>query len=68
MVFLYKSNPFSGALRSSEESRVFWINRNELPDFILADGFDWMLRIFENDSLSENYYWFDSGKRSMENK
>lgn len=59
LVFFYKTDRFTGQLRSSDEGRVFWIDRKDLNDYALADGFDRMLEIFENDALSENYHWFD---------
>jgi len=59
IVFFYKTNRFSGELRSSAEGRVFWIDRADLHKYTLADGFKEMLEIFENDALSENYHWFD---------
>jgi len=59
IVFFYKTNRFSGELRSSAEGRVFWIDRADLHNYTLADGFEEMLEIFENDALSENYHWFD---------
>lgn len=61
IVFFYKTNTFSGELKSSDEGRVFWIRRNELSNYTLADGFDSMLEIFEDDSLSENYWFEDNG-------
>lgn len=59
IVFFYKTNRFSGELQSSDEGRVFWIDRADLGKYALADGFESMLEIFENDALSENYHWFD---------
>lgn len=59
IVLFYRTNCFSGVLKSSEEGRVFWINRADLHKYTLADGFESMLEIFEDDALSENYHWFD---------
>lgn len=59
IVLFYKTDTFKGELRSSDEGKVFWINRKELKNYALADGFEDMLEIFENDDLSENYHWFD---------
>ena len=39
IVLLYKTNIFSGELKSSEEGQVFWIEKDKLKDYILADGF-----------------------------
>lgn len=56
IVILYKTNRFSGELRSSEEGKVFWIKRSELGDYRLANDFENMLRVFESEDLSEFYY------------
>lgn len=61
IVLFYKANRFSGTLRASEEGRVFWIAKDDLHDYRLADGFADMFRIFEDDSLSEIYYYQDNG-------
>lgn len=59
IVLFYKTSSFSGELTSSGEGRVFWIKRSELQDYTLAEGFESMLEVFENDNLSENFHWFD---------
>ena len=68
IVLLYKTNIFSGELKSSEEGQVFWIEKDKLKDYILADGFETMLEIFENDNLSENYWWVEQDDWKVENK
>lgn len=62
MVFFFKTNAFSGELKSSDEGEVFWIDRENLSDYVLADGFENMLEVFENDDLSENYHWLENGR------
>lgn len=59
IVFLYKTNCFSGKIISSAEGEVFWIRRSELEQYALAEGFDTMLEIFEKDTVSENYHFLD---------
>lgn len=61
LVFLYKANRFEGRLHSSDEGPVFWLERSELCNYPLADGFEAMLPIFENDNLSELYYYSNDG-------
>lgn len=56
IVLFFKANNFSGELRSSEEGRVFWIERDELTQYRLATDFLDMVRIMENPSLTEFYY------------
>ena len=68
IVFFYKTNTYSGQLKSSDEGRVFWIDKKELMNYTLADGFEGMFEIFENDNLSENYWCFENGEWREENK
>lgn len=62
IVLFYKTCSFSGELRSSEEGEVFWIKRDQLKNYTLADGFDAMLEVFERDDLSENFFFKKDGK------
>ena len=61
IVMLYKTNQFSGDLRSSREGRVFWLPRAELGKYKLPVSFDQTLRIFEEDELVEHYCHWDGG-------
>ncbi len=67
IVLFYKTNSFGGVLKSSAEGEVFWINKGDLNNYKLADGFDGMFEIFDNDDLSENYHWFENNKWNMMN-
>lgn len=60
IVFLYKTDTFSGDLTSSREGDVFWVERSMLTEYQLAEGFLDMLEIFENDTLSEDYLYFEN--------
>ena len=62
IVMLYKANRFSGELRSSCEGNVFWIKRSELENYPLAETFDQLIRVFEDDSLGEQYVHWDGDK------
>ena len=62
IVMLYKANRFSGELRSSREGNVFWIKRSELENYPLAETFDQLIRVFEDDSLGEQYVHWDGDK------
>lgn len=62
IVFFFKTNTYSGELKSSDEGKVFWINKNELSNYTLAEGFDSMFEVFNNDNLCENYHWIDSAR------
>ncbi len=68
IVFLFKTDCFSGKLRSSEEGSVFWINRRDLSQYALANSFEEMLKIFWDDTLSENYYYRENGKLRVKNQ
>lgn len=68
IVIFYKTNTFTGELKSSDEGRVFWINRSEIGNYVVADGFMEMLEVFENDNLSENYHWLEDGIWKVQNK
>lgn len=67
IVFFFKTNTYSGELKSSNEGTVFWINKNELSKYMLADGFEGMFEIFDNDALVENYHWIENEKWNMKN-
>ncbi len=56
LVFLFKTEQYSGTLRKScDEGRHFWIRPEKLADCELAEGFSYMLEVFQNDSLSEDF-------------
>lgn len=59
IVMLYKTDRFSGELRSSGEGKVFWIKRSELEKYQLAVSFDQMIRVFEDDQIGEHYCHWD---------
>ena len=61
VVFFYKTDKFSGELTSSDEGKVFWIPRNTLPEYTLCDDFLDMVKVFEDDTLSEFYYYTENG-------
>lgn len=51
-----------------QTGKVFWIDRDKLNEYTLAEGFDGMFEVFANDNLSENYHWFENNEWNMENK
>lgn len=53
---LYKTNSFSGESKSSDEGEVFWIEKDQLPDYKLAIDFLKMYQVFVNEKISEFYY------------
>lgn len=60
VVLFFKTNKFSGELRDSDEGKVFWIQREELNKYTLAHDFENMVKVFEEDKLSEAYYYKES--------
>lgn len=61
VVLFYKTDRFSGQLRSSDEGEVFWIPRRELASHRLADDFLEMVQVMESEDLSEFYYYLKDG-------
>ncbi len=62
VVLLYKTDQFSGTLKSSEEGEVFWIRKEELAGEKLAHDMEALLKVFMDDSLSEFRYEKTDGK------
>lgn len=62
IVVLYKTNRFSGELRSSSEGKMFWIKRSELEQYQLVVSFDQMICLFEDDTLGEQMVYEENGK------
>lgn len=56
MVLLYKTNQFSGEIKSSEEGTVFWTTLRALPTLRLTEHFDKLVEVFLRDDLSEFFY------------
>lgn len=66
VIMFYKANKFSGDLRSSDEGKVFWIPREKLCEYQLAEDMEEMVKVFESDVLSEFYYHKEDGKWKFE--
>ena len=61
VVFFYKANRYHGELKSSEEGKVFWIPREDLPKYPMVEDFLDMVKVFEDDAISEFYYYKEDG-------
>ena len=59
VVLFYKTNRFSGELKSSEEGEVFWVRREEFERLPLAKDMAQTIRVFESDMFSECFYTQD---------
>ena len=60
VVFLYRTDRFSGELTSSSEGEVFWVKRDEVASLPLASGVAPMLPVFFGDFPRE-LIWRDGG-------
>lgn len=68
IVFLYRTHTYTGELKASEEGEVFWINRDQLSEYTVAEGFEEMYEVFVRDDLTENFHWIEDGKWYSENR
>ena len=53
IVFLFKTDRFSGELKSSDEGKVFWTQLDALPQMPTIWHMDHMLRIFDKEEFAE---------------
>ena len=56
VVFLYRTDKFSGELKSSDEGAVYWTSLSTLSTLRLTEHFDKVLEVYLRDDLSEFYY------------
>ena len=61
VVLFYKTNRYSGTLRSSDEGEMLWIPRCDLLKYPLVPDFLSMLQVMESDDLNEFYYYIEDG-------
>ena len=62
LMLYYKTNKFSGKLKSSKEGEVFWINRKDLDKYKLSLDLKRILKVMEADNLSEIIYYEKNNK------
>lgn len=62
IVLLYKTDKFTGELKSSDEGRVFWIDRAEIDSANLIWNMKELLEIFDTDLYSEFFFKIKDGK------
>lgn len=55
IVVLYKTNCYTGELKSSDEGEVFWIDKNQLFNYELSADLEEMFMVMDNTNLSEFY-------------
>lgn len=56
VIYFYRTQHFTGQLRSSREGDVFWVPKKELKQRQLAGSLADFLRVFEQPELSEVMY------------
>ncbi len=66
MGYLYLATEFEGILESSEEGEVYWIPLEDFKKKPLANGMESVLRLIEDDSLSECFMEITEGGRERE--
>ena len=68
VVFLYKADRYSGALVSSDEGEMEWVERSRLAEFDTVNDLEELIRVMESPSLSEFVYVTDGGEWRAELK
>lgn len=56
IVLLYKTNKYEGEIKFSEEGKVFWLDRKDIPTANLIWNMRELLEIFESDEFSEFFF------------
>ncbi len=56
LVFLYRTNEFTGEIHSTEEGEIKWVARKDFAQMDLAYDMLNLLRVFEEEELSELFY------------
>ena len=56
VVFLFKSTEFEGALQSSAEGKMEWVEYNDISNLNTVDDFENLLKVMNSSDLSEFQY------------
>lgn len=62
LMLYYKTNQFSGKLKSSNEGETFWIDREDLNKYKLSLDLKRIIKVMESDNLSEIIYYSKNNK------
>ena len=57
LMFYYKTNKFSGKLKSSKEGEAFWIDVKDLDKYKLSLDLKRILKVMKSNKLSEIIYY-----------
>lgn len=66
LVFLFKTDEFTGELQSSEEGKMYWVKRRDLHGLNLVEDFEELLSVFDRDDLTEFQYVEDGGRWTVQ--
>ena len=56
VVLLFRTDEYEGELHSSEEGAALWVAKSDLPNRRCVPKFEHLLRIFEDEAISELFY------------
>lgn len=62
LVFLFRTEDFSGRLVSSDEGQMEWVDRKNLPNLPTVDDFEALLRVMLEEDLTEFQYLVQDGQ------
>lgn len=62
VILFYKCNEFEGELKSSNEGKIYWLDRDKLDGVELSLDLNRMIEIMESDTLSELIYYYVNGE------
>ena len=65
IVFLFRTDEFSGEVASSEEGEMVWVEKSELPKMNTVNDLFPLLRVMEDDNLTEFQYVIENGNWNM---
>lgn len=66
IVFLFRARKFRGELRDSEEGRVAWFTREDLKMLRTVDDLAELIRVMDDEDLSEFQYVVEDGHWTIE--
>ncbi len=62
LVFLFKTDEFSGKLISSEEGQMLWVHKDEISSKNAVADFNELIEVMLNDELTEFQYVIEDDK------
>lgn len=68
ITFCFKCNEFTGEIKSSSEGKVFWIKKDDLNNYPLAEDLLEMMKIMDDDSVFEFYSLRDDQEKELDRK